>query len=57
MNTIPPVDLARQHQVISQEIETQVLEVLRSGRYVGGAAVSNFENQFANYIDAQFCVG
>lgn len=57
MNTIPPVDLARQHQVISQEIEAQVLEVLRSGRYVGGAAVTDFENQFANYIDTQFCVG
>ena len=57
MNTIPPVDLARQHQVISQEIESQVLEVLRSGRYVGGAAVTDFEKQFADYIGTQFCVG
>ena len=57
VNTIPPVDLARQHQVISQEIETQVIEVLRSGRYVGGTAVTDFEDQFANYIDTQFCVG
>lgn len=57
MKTIPPVDLTRQHPVISQEIETQVLEVLRSGRYVGGAAVTEFETQFANYIGTQFCVG
>jgi len=57
VNTIPPIDLARQHQVISQEIEARVLEVLRSGRYVGGTAVTDFENQFANYIDTQFCVG
>lgn len=57
MNKIPPVDLTRQHQVISQEIEAQVLEVLRSGRYIGGQAVTDFESQFANYIGTKYCVG
>jgi dTDP-4-amino-4,6-dideoxygalactose transaminase len=57
VNTIPPVDLTRQHQVISQEVEDRVLEVLRSGRYIGGAAVSDFESQFANYIGTKYSVG
>ena len=57
MNTIPPVDLTRQHKVISQEVENRVLEVLRSGRYIGGAAVSDFESQFANYIGTKYSVG
>lgn len=57
MNTIPPVDLTRQHRVISQEVEAQVLEVLRSGRYIGGAAVANFESEFARYTGTKYSVG
>lgn len=50
MNQIPPVDLARQYQSIREETERAVLEILRSGRYIGGAAVSNFEEQLAAYV-------
>jgi dTDP-4-amino-4,6-dideoxygalactose transaminase len=57
VNKIPPIDLTRQHQAISQEIETQVLEVLRSGRYIGGQAVTDFECQFADYIGTKYGVG
>ena len=57
MNKIPPIDLTRQHQIISQEVEDRVLEVLRSGRYIGGAAVTDFESQFANYIGTKYSVG
>jgi dTDP-4-amino-4,6-dideoxygalactose transaminase len=53
---IPPVDLARQYQLIREEIEAATLEVLRSGRYIGGAIVSDFEKQFANYIGVSECV-
>ena len=56
MNTIPPVDLTRQHEVISQEVEAKVLEVLRSGRYIGGVAVNDFESKFANYIGTDYSV-
>ena len=57
MNTIPPVDLTRQHQTVSQEVEARVLEVLRSGRYVGGAAVTDFETEFAHYICTDRSIG
>jgi dTDP-4-amino-4,6-dideoxygalactose transaminase len=53
---IPPVDLARQYQLIREEIEVAALEVLSSGRYIGGAIVSDFEKQFANYVGVSECV-
>jgi dTDP-4-amino-4,6-dideoxygalactose transaminase len=53
---IPPVDLARQYQLIREEIEVATLEVLKSGRYIGGAIVSDFEKQFANYVGVSECV-
>ncbi|MDJ0678960.1 MAG: DegT/DnrJ/EryC1/StrS family aminotransferase [Xenococcaceae cyanobacterium MO_167.B52] len=56
VNTIPPVDLTRQHQVISREVEGKVLEILRSGKYIGGATVTEFEDQFAQYIGTNYCI-
>ena len=53
---IPPVDLTRQHQVISQQVEAKVLEILRSGKYIGGATVTDFESQFAQYHGTSYCV-
>ncbi|MEA5536328.1 DegT/DnrJ/EryC1/StrS family aminotransferase [Crocosphaera sp. XPORK-15E] len=57
MNTIPPVDLVRQHKLISEDLDAAVLEVVRSGRYIGGAAVSDFEQQFGQYVGTSQCVG
>jgi len=54
---IPPVDLARQYQLIAQEIDTAVLAVLRSGYYIGGPVVSEFEKQFAEYVGTTQCIG
>ncbi|HAC63577.1 MAG TPA: Cys/Met metabolism pyridoxal-phosphate-dependent enzyme [Cyanothece sp. UBA12306] len=57
MNTIPPVDLVRQHRPISEAIETAVLEVLRSGRYIGGQTVDDFEKQFSQFVGTKYCIG
>lgn len=57
MKNIPPVDLTRQHKIISQEVESQVIEILRSGRYIGGKAVTDFEHNFAEYIGAKYGIG
>jgi dTDP-4-amino-4,6-dideoxygalactose transaminase len=56
VNQIPPVDLARQYQLIREETEAAVLKILSSGRYIGGAAVSDFERQFASYIGTDKCI-
>ena len=39
------------------EFETKALEVLRSGWYVLGREVSEFEKEFAAYLGADYCVG
>jgi dTDP-4-amino-4,6-dideoxygalactose transaminase len=56
VSKIPPVDLSRQYQVISEEANHAVLEILRSGRYIGGEAVSELERQFALYHGVSDCV-
>lgn len=40
-----------------EEFENKVVEVLRSGWYVLGKEVSSFEEEFAAYTGAQYCVG
>lgn len=40
-----------------EEFEEKALEVLRSGWYVLGEEVKNFENEFANYVGTSYCVG
>ncbi len=56
MNTIPPFDLSEQFKVIGSEINQAVLEVLASGRYIGGAAIEQFETQFAQYIGSEIAI-
>ncbi len=50
MNTIPPLDLTQQYETLREAIETTVLGILASGRYIGGEFVSGFEQSFAQYI-------
>lgn len=56
MKQIPPVDLARQYQQIKPEVDSAVLQLLDSGRYIGGEAIAIFEREFASYTGARECV-
>lgn len=56
MSKIPPFDLSEQYKIIGDEVDAAVLAVLASGRYIGGAAVEGFEQQFAGYIGTSKCV-
>ena len=49
--------LDRQFKLYQEEYEKKALEVLRSGWYVLGNEVKSFEEEFANYIGTNFCVG
>ena len=40
-----------------EEFENKALEVLRSGWYVLGNEVKQFEEEFAAYVGAKYCVG
>lgn len=56
MSTIPPFDSTRQYAAIQAEISQAVSEVLASGRYINGATVQTFEQEFAQYHDTQECI-
>lgn len=56
MNKIPPFDLSEQYKLIGEAINSAALEVLASGRYIGGASVEQFEQQFASYIGTSNCI-
>ena len=54
---IMPNRLDRGFYLYQDEFERKALEVLRSGWYVLGKEVSSFEEEFAAYTGAKYCVG
>ncbi len=56
-HSIPAFDIKQQYSIIEAEVSATVLEVLASGRYIGGPIVANFEQQFADYTGVSECVG
>lgn len=55
--SIPLVDLKSQYQSIKTELDAAIMGVLSRCDFVGGAAVKSFEEAFAAYCDASYCVG
>ena len=55
-NPIPAFDIKQQYATIETEVSAAVLAVLASGRYIGGPAVTDFEQQFAAYHGVSECV-
>ena len=54
---IMPNRLDRGFTMYQAEFEEKALEVLRSGWYILGKEVRAFEEEFAAYIGAKYCVG
>ena len=54
---IMPNRMDRGFYLHQQEFEDKALEVLRSGWYVLGNEVKSFEQEFAEYLGANYCVG
>lgn len=53
---IPLVDLTRQYTSIKNEIDTAIQPILNRGTFAAGAAVAQFESQFANYCGVRYCI-
>ena len=51
------LDLQKINLLYQQEIEQKLLDVFRSGWYLMGEEVKNFENNLAQYIDAKHAIG
>lgn len=50
-------DLRRQYELYACEYEEKAIQVLRSGWYVLGEEVKNFEKEWADYVGRRYCVG
>ena len=57
MNAIPLVDLSLQHAEVAEEVEEGFAEVLSAGDFIGGKAVSAFEQEYADFVGARSCIG
>lgn len=57
MEKIMPNRLDRGFYQHQEELEEKALQVLRSGWYILGNEVNEFEKEFATYIGTKYCVG
>ena len=51
------LDLYSQYQSIREDIDNAIHEVIKGSAFIGGQYVSQFENEFAQYIGVEHCVG
>ncbi len=54
---IPFVDLKTQYRSLKDEIDNAIAKILENSAFIGGAAVENFEREFARFCGAAHCVG
>ncbi|MBV9957070.1 MAG: DegT/DnrJ/EryC1/StrS aminotransferase family protein, partial [Acidobacteria bacterium] len=54
---IPFVDLKAQYQSIKTEVDAAIQRVLDNTSFILGREVEAFEEAFAEYVGAKFCVG
>ena len=54
---VPPFSLSKQIEALGPDLEEALLRVLRSGQYIGGDEVKEFEESFAQSIGVSFAVG
>jgi len=54
---IPLVDLKAQYEVIREEIQEALNRVLVSTQFILGEEVTKFEEEFAQFCNAKYCVG
>jgi dTDP-4-amino-4,6-dideoxygalactose transaminase len=54
---VPFLDLGAGYAELASELEPAALEATRSGMYIGGSQVEDFERDFAAYVGAPHCAG
>jgi dTDP-4-amino-4,6-dideoxygalactose transaminase len=54
---VPFLDLKASYTEIKDDLDKEIDSFLKSGEYIGGSRVENFENNFAKFVEADFCVG
>src|SRR5947209_7105367 len=54
---IPFLDLKTPHTELEDQLIDALKGVLRSGAFIGGPVLEQFERDFAKFCDAEHCVG
>ncbi len=54
---VPFLDLNSLHAENEAEYIEVFTQAVKSGRFIGGPQVTEFENEFAQFCDTKFCVG
>ena len=54
---VPPFSLGEQLRQLGDALDSAVLEVLRSGQYIGGPTIAAFESAFAAATDTPHAIG
>lgn len=54
---VPYLELRPSYLELKSEIDSSIMRVLNSGRYIFGDEVTSFEDQWADYCNAKFAVG
>jgi dTDP-4-amino-4,6-dideoxygalactose transaminase len=57
LKPVPLLDLLSQYEQIQSEIESAVIETLRSGHYVLGPRVKNFEQSASEFLGTKHAIG
>ena len=57
MKEIRMVDLVSQYEKIQEEIDSKVLEVIKSSAYINGPEVKAFEKELSEYLDCNYVKG
>ena len=56
-NSIPFLDLRASYLELKEELDEACLRVMDSGRYIFGEEVAAFESTYAQFCEAQHCIG
>ena len=54
--TVPFLDLGASYRELKSEIDDAVTQTLASGQYILGERVTEFENSWAEYCEAEYCI-
>jgi dTDP-4-amino-4,6-dideoxygalactose transaminase len=55
--TLPLLDLDAQHASMGEALDTAIARVVAHGQFVQGPEVVEFEESFADFCEARYCVG
>ncbi|HEX5112962.1 MAG TPA: DegT/DnrJ/EryC1/StrS family aminotransferase [Saprospiraceae bacterium] len=53
---IPLVDLVAQYHSIRAEVDEAIADILTGGKFIGGAEIKSFSEQFARLCEVPYCV-